>query len=85
MTKSKIKKTYVPKLFDKPSYLTKITLKNPYLEAIALRFILFGTPGKSRIAPQFPRNSFFKDDVLIKPDHSYHANQYLHIYLNKSK
>ena len=27
MTKSKIKNTYVPKLFDKPSYLTKITLK----------------------------------------------------------
>ena len=29
MTKSKIKNTHVPELFDKPSYLTKITLKKP--------------------------------------------------------
>ena len=29
MTKSKIKSTHVSELFDKPSYLTKITLKKP--------------------------------------------------------
>ena len=29
MTKSKNKNTYVPELFDKSSYLTKITLKKP--------------------------------------------------------
>ena len=29
MTKLKIKNTYVPRLFDKPSYLTKINLKKP--------------------------------------------------------
>ena len=29
MTKSKNKNTYIPELFDKSSYLTKITLKKP--------------------------------------------------------
>ena len=29
MTKSKIKNTHVSELFDKPSYLIKITLKKP--------------------------------------------------------
>ena len=29
MTELKSKNTYVPRLFDKPSYLTKITLKKP--------------------------------------------------------
>ena len=29
MTTLRIKNTYVPGLFDKPSYLTKITLKKP--------------------------------------------------------
>ena len=46
MTKPKTKNTNVPKLFSKPSYLTKITLKKPYLEAVALRFIFVRNAGE---------------------------------------
>ena len=36
--KLQLKSTYVPRLFGKSSLFTKIKLKRPYLEAVALRF-----------------------------------------------
>ena len=66
---------YVSELFDKPSYLTKITLKKPLSRGsrfkIYFRLEHRGNRG-SRL--NFHEIPFFKDNVLIKPDHSYHAN-----------
>ena len=49
MTKPKInKKTSVPELFDKLSYLTKITLKKPLSRGSRFKiYFRLGMPGKS--------------------------------------
>ena len=68
MTKSKIKNTYVPKSFDKPSYLTKITLKNPYLEAVALRFIFVRNAGKIEDCASIFTEFLFQRPCTNKPE-----------------
>ena len=75
-----IKKTYALRLFDKLSYLTKITLKKPLSRGsrfkIYFRLKHWGNHGSRHNFLGIP---FFKDNVLIKPDHPCHANPYIFI------
>ena len=67
----KIKNTYVPGLFDKPSHLTKIILKKPLSRGSRFKiYFCLERRENRRSRLNFHGIPFFKDRVLIKPKHS---------------
>ena len=70
MTKLEVKNTYVPKLFSKPSYLQKINLKRPLSRGSRFKiYFRLECRGNRGSRQNFHGIPFFKDRVLINPDH----------------
>ena len=68
MTKLETENTHVPGIFNKPSLFTKNKLKETPIQRQSLQDLLsFVTPGKLRIVPKFPQNSFFQRSRINKP------------------
>ena len=70
MTKLKIKNTYVPRLFGKPSLFTKIKLKWPLSKGNHFKIYFRLECRRNRGSRQdFHGVFFFEDRILINPDH----------------
>ena len=85
MTKLENKNTNVPGLFNKLSYLIKITLKKP-LEAVALRFIFVWNVGEIEDRALIFTEFFFQRPHINKPGSfcitpldAYIKNQIIHV------